>query len=657
MSKFKLDDVPAGYNLSKINSNFEKIEKELNEKVLYRDNPSGEPNQMESDLDMNSHRILNLPEPLNENEPARLKDVQNAIGNTSANLVSFTPYKLLTSTNVQGAIQDLYEKGEEDVSLIRDDLSDESDPLKGAALIGYMGRPLDQRLNEVYYVDDFSAATDALLLIAAIQHVDSKGGGKLVITPRDYIIDQTIQPGILSSNIHIEFQPGAKLIADTGLSTPVMDLRASNTTVTDLSLIISYPSIDCSDGFAAGASQNCTAISAQYWKQFTVIGPDLYGGEDPNNTNADSGITPICCESFYAGGGGRIRGFSDGGIYIGGDNTPGLVGDGITATIDGILFERCFQGVVAKRDLSLLRVINNTFVENVAGVVAAEIVSPNYTNPVRRLDVVGNRFFRHVSNVTRYRGPTKGLFANNIIEDWGFEYDGVTPVPTSTYALVLQGATGVDVRDNEFKRNLWAANDQRAILLSNVTLDGVLFVHGKNYFSGNSYRNLPRVLVEADVGEPSTYLNEYYQNISVGKFANLNPDSIVTYREDGSSRLWIFVGGTLQPLERGPLETQTTNRTLTNLESGGQYSNAGATGPVVITLPSASLGLTFTFRCMAAQQLQIQAGAGDIIRIGSGQSTAAGTATVTGAGPSLKLTAVDSTNWVADYSTGTWALA
>lgn len=60
MAKFVLDDVVSGYNLSLINNNFQEIENELNTKVLYRDSPTGEPNQMEVDLDLNNHKLLNV---------------------------------------------------------------------------------------------------------------------------------------------------------------------------------------------------------------------------------------------------------------------------------------------------------------------------------------------------------------------------------------------------------------------------------------------------------------------------------------------------------------------------------------------------------------------------------------------------------------------
>jgi hypothetical protein len=60
MAKIELDDIASGYNLSKINTNFDRIEDELNQKVLYRANPAGNPNAMGNDFDMNGFDILNV---------------------------------------------------------------------------------------------------------------------------------------------------------------------------------------------------------------------------------------------------------------------------------------------------------------------------------------------------------------------------------------------------------------------------------------------------------------------------------------------------------------------------------------------------------------------------------------------------------------------
>src|SRR5512139_2944984 len=109
---------------TQINNEFADIADHLKNKVLYRDNTTGEPNSMNNDLDMNSNRILNLPEPLNDNEAARLVDVVNAATGAAANVVGFTPYGNISSTTVQNAIQE-----------VLDDYASNTSGL-GASLIG-----------------------------------------------------------------------------------------------------------------------------------------------------------------------------------------------------------------------------------------------------------------------------------------------------------------------------------------------------------------------------------------------------------------------------------------------------------------------------------------------------------------------------------------
>ena len=57
----KLEDVPSGYNLSKINNNFQTIENYVNTSLLHRAETTvaGEA-KMNRDLDMDGRSILNL---------------------------------------------------------------------------------------------------------------------------------------------------------------------------------------------------------------------------------------------------------------------------------------------------------------------------------------------------------------------------------------------------------------------------------------------------------------------------------------------------------------------------------------------------------------------------------------------------------------------
>lgn len=84
MAKITLTKPTAGYNLAAINENFTKIEAEFQNKVLYRNNPIGETNTLENDLDVNGKRLTNLVAPVNPTDAFRLADIANHPGPTGA---------------------------------------------------------------------------------------------------------------------------------------------------------------------------------------------------------------------------------------------------------------------------------------------------------------------------------------------------------------------------------------------------------------------------------------------------------------------------------------------------------------------------------------------------------------------------------------------
>lgn len=89
MAKVTLNDLTSNYGSQALhNANNTTIEDELNNKVLYRNNPSGEPNQMENEIDMNSNKILNLPDAINGREPVTLDQLNGAIGAAGSGLIA-----------------------------------------------------------------------------------------------------------------------------------------------------------------------------------------------------------------------------------------------------------------------------------------------------------------------------------------------------------------------------------------------------------------------------------------------------------------------------------------------------------------------------------------------------------------------------------------
>jgi hypothetical protein len=102
----------------------------------------------------------------------------------------------------------------------------------------------------------------------------------------------------------------------------------------------------------------------------------------------------------------------------------------------------------------------------------------------------------------------------------------------------------------------------------------------------------------------------------------------------------------------------TAARTLDRDESGSVVCNTGAAGSVAVTLPSAEAGLQYTFYVDAAQALVVTAASGDTIQVGvAAASSAGGTQTADAVGEVLKIVAINATEWVAEYSTGTWTAA
>ncbi len=101
MSKIELADLTSLTNqqsaVGTINSNMDRIKEAIN-KTVFRDGTV--PNSMEADLDLNGNRILNLPEPVHQNEPVRKRDVSDA---TIAELTAIKEAAELAETNAETA--------------------------------------------------------------------------------------------------------------------------------------------------------------------------------------------------------------------------------------------------------------------------------------------------------------------------------------------------------------------------------------------------------------------------------------------------------------------------------------------------------------------------------------------------------------------------
>ena len=68
MSKITLSTLNSGFNVQAVNSNFEKLEDFLNEKVLLRDGVSGEDNSIKTNIDVNEQRLYNVGDAVDDGD-------------------------------------------------------------------------------------------------------------------------------------------------------------------------------------------------------------------------------------------------------------------------------------------------------------------------------------------------------------------------------------------------------------------------------------------------------------------------------------------------------------------------------------------------------------------------------------------------------------
>ena len=95
---------------------------------------------------------------------------------------------------------------------------------------------------------------------------------------------------------------------------------------------------------------------------------------------------------------------------------------------------------------------------------------------------------------------------------------------------------------------------------------------------------------------------------------------------------------------------------LTVGESRTLLTNEGVTAENYHTLPLAAAGLTFTFYVQDTDGIRITANTADTIRVAAGVSAGAGFVRCATAGAVVRLTAINATEWVAEYQTGVWTV-
>lgn len=199
-----LEDVGSGYNLSTLNNNFTKIETELNEKVLRREIDGGEANEMNTHLDYNAQRGVNVADAIDDQDIPSYKQVVDLTGGIPA-LVEEAE-----ASAIAAAVSEVNALASEDSSAVHD--ANALDSANSAALSaeeadGYVSTSEIEVLERVMNVDtgDVIYASDLVTVLTTVKYIFDKPTNTMWRVPNNVGAGETIVSvstiGVLTTNV------------------------------------------------------------------------------------------------------------------------------------------------------------------------------------------------------------------------------------------------------------------------------------------------------------------------------------------------------------------------------------------------------------------------------------------------------------------------
>lgn len=212
----------------------------------------------------------------------------------------------------------------------------------------------------------------------------------------------------------------------------------------------------------------------------------------------------------------------------------------------------------------------------------------------------------------------------------------------------------------------------RRLLFTDSTFGNVLFQLFGNSFDGASDSGVAVTVNNNITGNVAAIFSDSANNVSG---VNFNTNRISAFLTGGlkicdSGSLTPFVDPGAQVLEIEFADVLITGRlrnqrfvsvhaaspvaVSATADNNKVFTNTGAAGAITFNLPAAVAGLTYTFYVQNANNLIIDAAAGDTIRILALVSAAGGNVSSVTVGSAVTLVAINSTEWVAISALGTW---
>lgn len=219
MSKIILPSIGSGYaSVEKLNNALQQIEDELNNKVLYRDNPEGQDNTIKHDIDMDGHNILNV-EKVDANEVW--------VGGKPITAGILTPSGELSNTLDLTSSETLTTKSLGDWA----ELLATPENIEVAAGAG-VKRSLADRFGDVVNVKDFGAVGDGVTDdTAAIQAAVNSTSMKVYINDGTYKITSTISSTIPGKEL---CGTGATIKAETAADSVMLSVGGASSKISGI---------------------------------------------------------------------------------------------------------------------------------------------------------------------------------------------------------------------------------------------------------------------------------------------------------------------------------------------------------------------------------------------------------------------------------------
>jgi hypothetical protein len=129
---------------------------------------------------------------------------------------------------------------------------------------------------------------------------------------------------------------------------------------------------------------------------------------------------------------------------------------------------------------------------------------------------------------------------------------------------------------------------------------------------------------------------------------------LLIYTDDaGTDYDLTFATGTSYQLA---VSNKTTNYNVLDADNNTLFTNNGATGTVILTLPTAAADKIYEFGVKTNQILRVQANTGDTIRQDGFVTAANGYFESDVVGNVIKLVAIDNTEWIITNIVGVWSI-